>query len=314
MPIYKTRKSDILNIKDEKNTRSCITNDEVSSMNEKENYIDVLCTGFDKCWPKEKKFKLENAYYSEIQFLGNSKIRFYLKNNIVIINECEYEHECNSILLNIFIQLKKDHSFILEPLMIDWNDSVKELNDDQYIKIEDDFELREEIEVKRYNEDGTLVNSEEFERQQEKIKQDKFQNEIDLSSPVKTCIRKNQDKILKVLQIKDPIIQYFMLYSWLCSLCGDRQNKTMDFIKNSNTYNKDMNGIQQTFLRHKDTNKGISQKVEEDAFTYFRNLIGHSVNDILSFSSDKVINEIKTLLDRLFLIVLEKLECTNDME
>lgn len=110
-------------------------------------------------------------------------------------------------------------------------------------------------------------------------------------------------RIIKVFGIKDAIIKYFILYSWLYELCGSNQSKTADFIEGSKTYQHSTGAQRGTRI---DSRKGST--VDEDIFTHLRNLIGHSINDLLSIDDKRLLDIVETQCPNLMQILLERLE------
>ncbi len=109
-----------------------------------------------------------------------------------------------------------------------------------------------------------------------------------------------------IFQISDPVIKYFVLYSWLVELCPNAhgngsQRESETFIANTQAYTA-ISRVQRT--RKKDNGEDVT----EDIFTHLRNLIGHSINDCLCMDDKVVINDLVSYTPPLIRIIIEKLQ------
>ncbi len=115
----------------------------------------------------------------------------------------------------------------------------------------------------------------------------------------------DQDKqrLTKLFMVKETVIRYFIIYSWLSELLQengrDSQEKVDNFILNSKTYVAIPDFFKSPPMRN--------GRIDKTYFTYLRNLMGHTVTDTLAVSDETIIEKVRLCTSWLTQILLEKL-------
>lgn len=269
------------------------------------NYVEVTFRGIDDDCFCQGKYVIESQYFNQIEFINKHTAKFYFTNDLAFIPiKVDLERECRDILLRIYIQLLKEGSYFIGIFEID-ESSIKIQNEYiTHLSLCDSASMLDSISVERHDNLNEKDRIEIDRKRVAKTLSDSLSNKVYLSNG-------NSEKLLKLFQINDPIIQYFLMYSWLCDLCDmngkQRQGGAKKFIEASKVYKE----IPQSQKRRKRIDEqGQERKEAEDIFTYLRNLIGHSVNDILNIEDRTIIGEIETYKRKFSLILLEKISET----
>ena len=249
---------------------------------------------------------IENdTYFSEIRF-KEGYITLYFKDDFILQenqNKDELANYAENKIFAILLEVLKNSNAQNFELYLDESciDSIK------YIKERWTCSLypSSSINVEMHRADGTIITEEENRQMILESNKKKMQDIILNSNDNMNIQEENKEKIIKLFQVKNPVIKYFVLYSWLYELCPNSngfgsQKKTEAFIKDSKTF-KHIGKIE------KQRTKDDGSIVTEDIFTYLRNIIGHSINDILTINDDHIIKEINQYANPLIKIILEKL-------
>ena len=158
--------------------------------------------------------------------------------------------------------------------------------------------------------DGRLLTKEEQDERERKKTREKLENQLSDFEKWSNNFSEYDVKCFEnIFQIKDPVIKYFILYSWLTKLCRNKEGKEFqelarDFIKNSKTFH-DIGELRRH--RNRDNTKKGKNPQDEDIFTCLRNLIGHSINDALCMDDEQIVCDIKKYTPYLMKIIIEKL-------
>lgn len=268
--------------------------------NPSSNFVELSFNGIDDDCFCQGLYKIKSKYFSQIEFINKHTVKFYLINNAEsFATKADLEHECFDILLKLYIQLLKEGSYFIGKFEIDRNCTKIQTEHITLLGICDSANVSDSMCVDRHDGLSEKDRLEIEQRRVEKTLSDSFANDIYLSHG-------NSEKLLKLFQIDDSIIQYFLMYSWLCDLCSTSrkqlQTEAQKFIETSKIYKE----IPENQRRRKRIDEQ-GQERNEDVFTYLRNLIGHSVNDILNLKDKLIAGEIETFKRKLMLILLEKL-------
>lgn len=267
------------------------------------NYIEVTFKGIDDNCFCQGKYEIKSKYFNQIEFINEHTTRFYFTENLgFIVSKVDLDRECRDILLKLYIQLLKEGSYFIGRFEIDKNNIKIQNEYATHLSLCDSVSMLDSISVERHD---NLDKKDRIEIDQKRVAKtlsDSVSNEVYLSDG-------NSEKLLKLFQINDPIIQYFLMYSWLCDLCDmngkQQQASARNFIEASKIYKE----IPQNQKRRKRKDEQGRER-DEDIFTYLRNLIGHSVNDILNIKDRTIIGEIETYKRKFLLILLEKISGT----
>ncbi len=248
---------------------------------------------------------IENdTYFSEIRF-KEGYIILYFKDYFILQenqNKDGLENYAENKIFAILLEVLKNSNAQNFELYLDESciDSIKYIKErwtcSLYPSSSINFEMRRS--------DETIITEEENLKMILENNKKKMQDIISNSNNNLNIQEKDKEKFVNLFQVKKPVIKYFVLYSWLAELCSNNefgsQNDAKKFIKNSNTFN-DIGKIE------KQRTKDHGSIVTEDIFTYLRNIIGHSINDILTINDDHLIQEINQYSNPLIKIILEKL-------
>ena len=249
---------------------------------------------------------IENdTYFSEIKF-KEGYITLYFKDDF-ILQENQSEKEINNYAkdktFSIFLEIVKNSNAQDFELYID--ESYINCIKKSYMEIKCSLNMSSSINAEMRRADGTIITEEENRQMILESNKKKMQDIISNSNDNMNIQEENKEKIIKSFQVKNPVIKYFVLYSWLCELCSNSngfgsQKKAETFIKDSQTF-KHIGEIE------KQRTKDDGTIVTEDIFTYLRNIIGHSINDILTMNDEHIIKEINQYTNPLIKTILEKL-------
>lgn len=268
-------------------------------------FIEVYFSGIDNKYLENAAFELKNEYFSSLEILASDRFIFYFKDDILLIpsSRDNYLEECRKILFRIYIQMKKQSKYnmkdifagvFVKEISINYIDDINKL-----ISVNEKIKLEENIIVERKKENKE-IDEEEFIEEQRKIKFDEIKLLLDMDLKISDD---NLRMLNAVLCIEEPVLRYMMMYSLLYELCGNKQEYTYEFIKESNTFK--ILGVEPKF-KNRVTTKG--KEIEEDVITYYRNIIGHSYKNIFEFKEPQALSEIEILKDKLLLILIEKME------
>ena len=270
--------------------------------------IEVSVKGLDDISFRQGFFRIESQYIESIEFVNNRIVRFYIKKDIKIPNEKNIlRNECCNILLRLYIQLLKEGTYFLSNLVIEDPQLTPNGDDLPNIALREGMRFTETVIAIRRDGMSEKERAEEIHTRVEKILISSYENSKYLCSG-------NEKKIQKLLEIEDPVIKYFLTYSWICELCdpsGKHQQKNAEeFICKSAIFKnipQEMQWKQRLDTRRK-SEEGTPTLNTEDIFTYLRNVIGHSVNEILDFSDKAILWQIEKFGKLLLLVLLEKFE------
>lgn len=282
-------------------------------------YVLANFDGFDRNWISEHPIDFEDVFWKELQFLEKKEVKLFARPDVQNVSNDELKSKAKDFFFRLYVQhIKKNHtashSFAFDVLEIQ-NHTGRQINQKEFMCVKD------EINVSRFRTDGSLITQEDFKKEQTEIEknsiksliQETIENQIYLHTTTKQKKeqKSNLELMEKVLQIGDAVIRYCMLYDWLYSLCGS-QLKTSSFIKGSTIFDelKRTSGSMPPLVKER-FNSAQNKNELEDIFTFCRNSIGHSAADILSFSENKIISYIYSLIWPLFRILLEKIEGDN---
>lgn len=267
------------------------------------NTVKISFKGIRADWSSLGHFTVNSPIVQSLQFLDKNTVLFQVAEQE---SPVDYKEECKTVFLEFYLQMVKSSNFPLEDgFEIDNANSQVKTSSHSSIETGETLSVADSDPiVLQYDQNMRLKSKEEIEKEQRIFSQQMIQKTLLESAQNRKYLTKdNRNKLLKVLQIKDPVLRYFISYSWLCELCGN-QNATQKFIESTKAYNS-LGGIPKRGQR---TDTRTNTQVETDRFTYLRNLMGHSINDALAFSEQKTIGEVLTLNNRLTTILLEKLE------
>lgn len=247
---------------------------------------------------------INDNVFSSVEFIDN-KVILYIKND-AIIDSNTIEKVAEKKILSIFIEfIKTTESFNELSITL----QTYQIKEKKYSSVTENVGLTESVIVQRFDENGNEINQEDFEKQQIENRRKQYGkavNDAESNNMILTDI--NYFKFIKIFQIKDPVIKYFLLYSWLGSLCQDEkkhdnQSILNNFIENSITYSI-IPPCYKKFQKRTDRD-------DKMVFTYLRNLIGHSVDDALLVEDSIIIEKVTTYTHWLIQIIIEKLEEQN---
>ncbi|MCI9333051.1 MAG: hypothetical protein HFG05_12935 [Oscillibacter sp.] len=275
---------------------------------EMKNYVEFSFEGIKADWSTIGTFEVISPYIDYLRFSDTNSIQFHIKDSALEgKTKNEYIEECQRIFLLFYIQLIKEGSFPLSTKFEVNAENVQiRTKAFSFIGVCENLSFHESIKIQRYDKAGRVISPQKFVKEQQILLHNRIQQAFSDSVQNSTCISGGNDKVfLKLFQISDPVLRYFVTFSWLVELCGG-QRATKSYIEQSDIY-KNLGGIPKRGTRY-DTRE--NKDVETDRFTYTRNLIGHSINEILKFSDQQVIGEVITLNSPLLKILLKKLEET----
>lgn len=254
------------------------------------NFVKLSFEGIKADWSILGTFRVSSPYIDYLRFSGKNGIQFHIKDSALVgKSKNEYIEECQRIFLIFYIQLVEDGSFPLSSKFEISTENVQlKTTDFSFIGISEKLSLPESVKIWRRDKAGRIISPRKFAKEQRTLLQKRIQKAFGDSGQNNKYISDGNDKVfLKLFQISDPVLRYFVTYSWLVDLCSN-QKAAETYIEQSDIY-KNLGGIPKRGTRF-DTR--IKRDVETDRFTYTRNLIGHSINEILSFSDQQVIGEV----------------------
>ncbi|MDD3021267.1 MAG: hypothetical protein PHX61_09890 [Alphaproteobacteria bacterium] len=157
------------------------------------------------------------------------------------------------------------------------------------------------VEIRRA--DGSIITEDENRQMLLESNKIKIEQLISASSGNMIIQDQNRQRFMRLFKVEDPVIRYFILYSWLSELLlrsgRENQDEVNAFIESSDTYTT----IPDSF-KHPPLRNGRDDKTY---FTYLRNLMGHTVTETLAISDADIIEKVKTYTNWLLHILLEKL-------
>lgn len=213
----------------------------------------------------------------------------------------EVEKDAERRLFAIFLEIIKSSNAPKFKIQIE----ESYFNDKQrvYIRGNTSFGISCSVNIEAHRADGSIITDEE--NSQMSLDNNKIKMEQIIQNSNDMMLIKEQDKqgLMKLFMVEDPVIRYFILYSWLSKLLlkngREHQDEVNVFIINSNTYS-----VIPASLKHPPLRNGRDDKTY---FTYLRNLMGHTVADALAVSDTTIIEKVKTYTSWLLQILLEKL-------
>lgn len=158
--------------------------------------------------------------------------------------------------------------------------------------------------LSRFDSKGNPIPEEVFHQQQQQIACTKVQSLLNQDLKLLPV----HEKCLSVfMSIEHTVLKFMMMYSYLYELCGGNQAQTNTFIESTVTFFQLPSQIKPKRKRITTKNKGKIE-VEENTFTYYRNIVGHSYHEIMTFSESNALCDIEILNDYLLRILIEKME------
>lgn len=273
-------------------------------------YIELWYDGMSCNWEQIDEIDLNEYFFYKVKFYDNNVVRFYVKDDLAFENKFdEIKNESCKLMFYIYFQLKKEQSGCNGCFDIKCTNA--KLKDYYFSTTNDTLTIFDKCcVVQKLDSAGNIISPEEDVKQQKEILSERLRKTLsDLPNNKIYLSEENKKRFYRLFQVKDIAIEYCLMYSWLDNLCGNNQNKTQSFIKQSIAYNNFINtkgahipGVMERF------NDKKGKKVKEDSFTCCRNLVGHTFSDLLKFSDDKVLGYLTGLRGILFLILLEKIE------
>lgn len=249
------------------------------------------------------KIPILSEYFSAIEFTEKNTIIFFFNATVnPTFNELSsYRKECQMIIFRLYLKMKKEGTYFTSTFYFSQQPIRCEgiLEHKMYSELNDEIKVLDGVQVVRLDAQGNPISEQEFLKQQQEIQSEKFRTFMSESLKLKP----EHENALQVLtSIEHTVLKFMMMYSYLYELCGGNQEKTSNYIKASIVFSQ----LPMSPIRKRKTTTG-NQK-EEDVFTYYRNVVGHSYHEILAFSERDAICEIEILNDNLLRILLEKME------
>lgn len=249
------------------------------------------------------KIQLLSERFSFIEFSTSDTIKFYFKEdfNSSFDEISSYTEECRSIFFKLYLKMKKEGTYLTDKFYFSPEPIKYEiiLGSKMYVESRDEIAVLDGVDVFRFDEQGNPINEQDFLLQQIEIYSHKLQCLLDEN----LMLEQEHETALQIfMTIEHAVLRFTMMYSYLYELCDANQEKTSKYIKSSTVFKQ----LPIPSIRQRKTTKG--QLKEEDVFTYYRNIVGHSYHEILAFSEQNAVCEIEILNDYLLRILLEKME------
>lgn len=250
------------------------------------------------------RFSITNNYFNGIEFSDNQTIKFYFRSDFQPVSNSisKYTKECQNIFLRLYLKMKKNGTFFTGTFYFPSEPIQYKGLSDSFYNLHEEANVLDKVAMFPSDSEGNPIQEEDFYQQQHQIACEKVQNLLDEHLKL---LPEHENSLRVFMSIEHTVLKFMMMYSYLYELCGGNQEKTNKFIESTSMFCQ----LPINSKRKRIATKNKSKiEIEENTFTYYRNIVGHSYHEIMTFSEPNALCELEILNNYLLRILIEKME------